>query len=111
MSLNNKYYIEKKYFDIEKELFQEEALLLVAHKNELNNSNDFITLDYLEEKIFIQNFNGKLKCFLNICLHRLNTINEEDFGNRMALCLYHYWLYDKEGKVAGLNCRNSFVDE
>lgn len=108
MSFSNKFYLDQKLFDFEKDIFQKEAWLLIAHKTELSNSNDFIAFDYFGEKIFIQNFNGKIKSFQNICLHRFNKIHEENFGNRVSSCLYHNWVYNKDGKVAGLPCRNSF---
>jgi len=108
MILTNEFYTDQKVLDFEKEIFKKESWILVAHISELQNNNDFISINFFEEKIFIQNFNGKIKCFQNICLHRFNTIHEEDCGNRVASCLYHYWVYNKEGKVSGLPCRSSF---
>jgi phenylpropionate dioxygenase-like ring-hydroxylating dioxygenase large terminal subunit len=59
MSFSNKFYLDQKFFDFEEDVFQKEAWLLVAHKTELSNSNDFIAFDYFGEKIFIQNFKSR----------------------------------------------------
>ena len=105
---NNTNYIDQNIYDKEKSLFFSESWILVAHKNELKNNNDFITFEYYENKIFIQNYNGNLKAFQNICLHRFNTIHPEPSGNRPSSCLYHNWTYGKNGNVIGMSCRNSF---
>lgn len=101
-------YIDETVYQKEKSLFFNESWLLVAHKNELLNTNDFVAFEYFGNKIFIQNFNGTIKSFQNVCLHRFNTIHEESCGNRVSSCLYHNWTYGKKGNVIGLMCRNSF---
>ncbi|MCC9073924.1 Rieske 2Fe-2S domain-containing protein [Flavobacterium sp. F-65] len=101
-------YIDETVYQDEKSLFFNESWILVAHKNELLNTNDFVTFEYFGNKIFIQNFNGTIKSFQNVCLHRFNTIHEEPCGNRVSSCLYHNWTYGKKGNVIGLMCRNSF---
>lgn len=106
--IKNLNYIDETVFLKEKSLFFKESWILVAHKNELANNNDFVTLEYFGNKIFIQNYNGTLKSFQNVCLHRFNTIHEEPYGNRVSSCLYHNWTYGKKGNVIGLMCRNSF---
>jgi phenylpropionate dioxygenase-like ring-hydroxylating dioxygenase large terminal subunit len=104
----NSNYIDEAVYLKEKTLFFNESWILVAHKNELSNNNDFVTFNYYGTKIFIQNFNDTIKSFQNVCLHRFNTIHEEPAGNRVSSCLYHNWTYGKKGNVIGLMCRNSF---
>jgi phenylpropionate dioxygenase-like ring-hydroxylating dioxygenase large terminal subunit len=106
--MKNLNYINEAVFQKEKSLFFNEAWILVAHKNELVRNNDFVTFEYFGSKIFIQNYNGTIKSFQNVCLHRFNTIHEEPHGNRVSSCLYHNWTYGKKGNVVGLMCRNSF---
>jgi phenylpropionate dioxygenase-like ring-hydroxylating dioxygenase large terminal subunit len=108
MILRNKFYIDEQVLDSEKNIFRKECWLLIAHKSELLKNNDFISFNYLGEKIFIKNFNGNIKSFQNVCLHRFNTIHEEDYGNRSTSCSYHNWVYNKEGRIGGLYCRDSF---
>lgn len=106
--MSNLEYIDEAVYLKEKKIFFDESWILVAHKNELLSNNDFVTFEYFETKIFIQNFNNTIKAFQNVCLHRFNTIHEEPFGNRVSSCLYHNWTYGKKGNVVGLMCRNSF---
>lgn len=106
--MKNLNYIDETVFYKEKKMFFKEAWILVAHKNELLSNNDFVTFEYFGDKIFIQNYNGVIKSFQNVCLHRFNTIHEEPYGNRVSSCLYHNWTYGKKGNVVGLMCRNSF---
>lgn len=106
--IKNLDYIDEEVYLKEKSLFFNESWILAAHKNELLNNNDFVAFEYYGNKIFIQNFNGTIKSFQNVCLHRFNTIHEEPYGNRVSSCLYHNWTYGKKGNVVGLMCRNSF---
>jgi phenylpropionate dioxygenase-like ring-hydroxylating dioxygenase large terminal subunit len=106
--IKNLNYVDEAVYQKEKDLFFDESWILVAHKNELLNNNDFVTFEYYGDKIFIQNFNGTIKSFQNVCLHRFNTIHQEPYGNRVSSCLYHNWTYGKKGNVVGLMCRNSF---
>jgi phenylpropionate dioxygenase-like ring-hydroxylating dioxygenase large terminal subunit len=109
--IKNLNYIDEDIYQKEKSLFFNESWILVAHKNELLNNNDFVTFEYFGNKIFVQNYNGAIKSFQNVCLHRFNTIHEEPYGNRVSSCLYHNWTYGKKGNVIGLMCRNSFEKE
>jgi phenylpropionate dioxygenase-like ring-hydroxylating dioxygenase large terminal subunit len=108
---SNKIYFNEKVLNDEKEYFINNTWILAGHKNELLNNNDFISFDYFGNKVFIQNFNGDIKCFDNVCLHRFNTIHKEPFGNRVPSCLYHHWTYGKKGNVIGVKNPSSFVKE
>ena len=108
MSLSNKYYINDNDFKSESQIIKNDCWILVGHHSEFINNNDFITFNYYGEKIFIQNYKGKIKAFQNICLHRFNLIHDLEFGNRISSCLYHCWTYNQEGKIAGMSCKESF---
>jgi phenylpropionate dioxygenase-like ring-hydroxylating dioxygenase large terminal subunit len=108
MSLSNQYYIKDKFFELESKVVKNDSWILVGHNSEFLKNNDFISFEYYGEKIFIQNYKGEIKAFQNICLHRFNEIHNVEFGNRVSSCLYHCWTYNKEGKVAGMSCKNSF---
>lgn len=110
MSLINKRYINKYDFELEKQVIFKESWILVGHKSELTNHNDFLSFSYLGEKFFIQNYRGEIKAFQNICLHRFNLIHSKDFGNRASSCLYHHWSYNKDGNVGSMSCKNSFEE-
>ena len=84
----------------------DEELLKVFHKgwfyvgltDKLKENNNYITYKCGNVALFVQNFNGKLKSFSNICLHRFNSIHKKEEGNGHLICSYHSWIYDEEGR-------------
>ncbi len=71
-------------------------------------NNSFITLDILDYPIVIQNFNGELRAFQNICPHRFNRIQTKTKGIDFFICGYHNWSFDKEGNVKSIPKKSSF---
>jgi phenylpropionate dioxygenase-like ring-hydroxylating dioxygenase large terminal subunit len=74
----------------------------VGFTTELPRHNDWIRRDLWGRSIFIQNFNGELRGFTNLCLHRLFPIRTADCGNGPVQCPFHHWTYDKTGKLIGV---------
>ena len=95
-------------FEKEKSYIVQNCWLLVAHKNELKNNFDFVTYDFLGLRIFVQNFEGNIKAFQNICLHRFNPIHQQSHGNRPPVCRYHSWSYSADGCASGIPNRKAF---
>lgn len=81
----------------------------VGLQSELANNRDFVCVDYAGTAIVIQNFNGELKAFQNVCTHRFNRIQTEERGNRPLACRYHGWAFDRTGFPAGMPKREQFV--
>ena len=75
---------------------------------DLIENNSFITLDIFDYPVVIQNFNGELQAFQNICPHRFNKIQTGPKGVRLFMCRYHNWSFDKKGEVKSLPRKNSF---
>ena len=83
----------------------------VALKSELARDRDFVTVDHHDAAIVVQNFKGELTAFQNICTHRFNRLQNEERGNRMLLCGYHGWNYDRTGFPFGIPKRGQFLGE
>jgi phenylpropionate dioxygenase-like ring-hydroxylating dioxygenase large terminal subunit len=96
-ALSNRYYTQESLFTKEKEDVFFKSWLFVCTQDEVAKNNDFFTINYFGIPVVVQNFHGKLKAFLNICTHRLNTIQTEQYGNRPLICEYHYWSFDEQG--------------
>ena len=109
--ISNKHYLDETVFEAEKNYMLNNSWILAAHSNELQKKNDFVTINYLGKKIFIQNFGDTIKAFDNICLHRFYTIHAETHGNRLPICNYHLWSYDKNGLPAGIQNRKNFAEQ
>ena len=69
----------------------------VGFTSDLARHNDWIRRDLYGRSIFIQNFEGGLRGFVNSCAHRNFPIRTEDAGNGSIRCPFHHWVYDKTG--------------
>ncbi len=76
--------------------------LLAGFTDDLQNHQDFITLQIGRHSIVVQNFKGQLKAFRNVCSHRFSRLQTESCGNRRLQCPYHGWLYDADGIPRGI---------
>lgn len=79
-----------------------------AMESDFLENNSFVTLDVFDYPIVIQNFKNEIKAFRNICPHRFNKIQTDDFGNRIFMCKYHNWTFDKNGKPKTIPSKNAF---
>ena len=75
---------------------------------DLANGNDYISAEVAGKPILVQNFEGKLGAFLNVCSHRFSEIRCEQKGNGPLRCPYHGWTYDAEGVPVGIPSRPRF---
>jgi choline monooxygenase len=83
----------------------------VALASELANDRDFVTVDHAGAAIVVQNFKGEIHAFQNICTHRFNRLQTEERGNRLLLCGYHGWNFDRTGFPFGMPKRVQFLSE
>ena len=74
----------------------------VCFASELARPNDWVRADLYGRSIFIQNFDGELRGFVNSCAHRQFPIRNADRGNGPVRCPFHHWVYDKTGRAAGI---------
>jgi len=74
----------------------------VGFVSELARHNDWIRRDLWGRSIFIQNFQGELRGFVNSCAHRQFPIRDAESGNGPVRCPFHHWVYDKSGKAVGI---------
>lgn len=96
--ITSKQYHDEKYFDHEvSSIFS--GWLFVGMESELQNANDFVTLDVGRHAIVVQNFRGTIRAFKNICLHRFSKIQLLRKGNRPFFCSYHGWSYNQNGEA------------
>jgi phenylpropionate dioxygenase-like ring-hydroxylating dioxygenase large terminal subunit len=108
--LNKQHYSSKASLDKDFEAIFSESWLYVGNKSELINKNDFLTVELCKKSIVVQNINGQIGAFQNICAHRFNRIQIEKKGNRPFYCQYHGWSYDKNG-IPKVPQKNTFNKE
>jgi phenylpropionate dioxygenase-like ring-hydroxylating dioxygenase large terminal subunit len=97
-----KEYFLKEIFKKEEELLFSEIWNFVGFTWELENNNDFIALKIAGMPIVVQNMNGILKAFKNVCSHRHSILQTKEKGNRALFCPYHGWSYNDKGVPFGI---------
>jgi phenylpropionate dioxygenase-like ring-hydroxylating dioxygenase large terminal subunit len=103
------YYYRPDVLSAEIEHVFKPSWLCVGYVHDLQNHQDFITAQIGSCGIVVQNFNGELKAFRNVCSHRFSRIQCAKVGNRPLTCPYHGWTYDANGVPVGIpHNRQSF---
>ncbi|MGN6602881.1 MAG: aromatic ring-hydroxylating oxygenase subunit alpha [Ginsengibacter sp.] len=104
------YYFQKEIFEKEKQNIFKTCWQFIGNKRDLVNNNDFITNIIADVPIVVQNFNGSIKAFLNVCSHRFSIIQQGEIGSRPLVCPYHGWSYDENGTPKGIPKKPLFKD-
>jgi phenylpropionate dioxygenase-like ring-hydroxylating dioxygenase large terminal subunit len=89
-------------FSREKSVFGQGVWQLVGTTVELHDHHDFVRRDIGGIPVVVQNFNGRLRAFHNVCSHRFAPIQTDPCGNRKLTCAYHGWTYDEHGVPLGV---------
>jgi len=96
------HYVSEEFFPLEMKRIFEPSWLCVGFTQDLRNDQDFITAQIGERGIVVQNFDGELSAFRNVCSHRYSRIQTDRSGNRPLRCPYHGWTYDSKGLPCGI---------
>lgn len=80
--------------------------LCIGFVQDLAQPNDFLTTQIGPHSIVVQNFDGVLRAFRNVCSHRFARIQCTRSGNRPLTCPYHGWTYDAAGRPKGIPLNN-----
>jgi phenylpropionate dioxygenase-like ring-hydroxylating dioxygenase large terminal subunit len=95
-------YIDHAWFERERDLLFKPLWQFIGLKMMLAAHNAYITRTLCGIPIVVQNFNGELRAFENICLHRQNPIQTQAQGVRPLVCSYHGWGYGSDGAPANI---------
>ncbi len=102
-------YWDQEQFDAE--LTQLRSLWQFAgFAHQLREHNDFLVREIGGRSVVVQNFQGELHAFQNVCSHRFSRIQTASCGNRALQCPYHGWTYNADGIPAGIPKRPRFDD-
>lgn len=96
------HYLSQEIFDREQEKIFRKVWLFAGLKTLLPANNSFITRRIAGIPVVVQNFNGTLRAFENVCLHRSALIQSGAVGCRPLVCPYHAWRYSEHGEVANI---------
>lgn len=92
-------YTDDAWFARERELLMRPLWQFVAPRMLLGKHNAFVRRSICGVDVVVQNFNGELRAFDNLCLHRQNPLQQQPQGVRPLVCGYHGWGYRSDGGV------------
>lgn len=100
--MHPRYYLSQEIFELERKKIFRKVWLFAGLKTLLSKHNAFQTRKIAGIPVVIQNFNGELRAFENVCLHRSALIQNEAVGCRPLVCPYHAWRYNSQGLVENI---------
>ena len=100
--LPSKAYTSGEWFDEEKERLHMRLWQFITPRMLLSKPNSFVRRQINGIDVVIQNINGNICAFENVCVHRQSPIQCEHHGVRALVCPYHAWAYGEDGKVINI---------
>jgi carnitine monooxygenase subunit len=105
-------YRDADFLEAEKELIFAPSWQVVCHLNDIPNSGDFHTLDFMGEPIVaVRQSDGGVKAFFNVCRHRAaRLLDGVGHCPGRIVCPYHAWTYDLDGRLTAVPQKREFVE-
>lgn len=99
--VSRKIFVDSEIYALELERIFAKCWLYLGHESELPNPGDYVTRYMGEDSLIVaRGHDGRVRAFLNSCMHRGTQICRADSGNaRHFICPYHAWTYDTTGKL------------
>ncbi|MGQ3295396.1 MAG: aromatic ring-hydroxylating oxygenase subunit alpha, partial [Shinella sp.] len=101
-SLEQPFYVDSDFFDMEMELFFTRQWLFAAMTCEIPATGDWIRVDIARESVIVlRKKDGQIAAYHNTCRHRGSRIclAERGRSNRLV-CPYHQWSYELDGQLS-----------
>jgi len=95
-------YHDPEVFRTEEERLFRRCWVFAGFTDDLPRHNDYLTRRIGGLDVVVQNFDGELRAFRNVCTHRFAILKREARGNGMLRCGYHGWTYDRDGVPYGI---------
>jgi carnitine monooxygenase subunit len=106
-------YRDAEFLQAEKERVFAASWQVICHLNDIPNSGDYYTLDFLGEPLVaVRGRDGAVRAFFNVCRHRAARLLDGGSGRcpGRIVCPYHAWVYDLGGRLTAVPERKEFVD-
>ncbi len=110
MQIDPAVYFDPDYFAQERRRLFRETPLLVCLSCDLVEPGSFRLFEDTGAPIVVtRGVDGKVRAFLNVCVHRGGRVVREACGTaRRFTCRYHGWTYDTAGKTVGIPSESYF---
>jgi phenylpropionate dioxygenase-like ring-hydroxylating dioxygenase large terminal subunit len=100
-------YYDPDTFRAEQDAIFGRAWLFAGFAADLAAPNDYVTAAVGGRSVVVQNFDGELRAYANVCSHRFARLKEGQ-GNGPLRCPYHGWIYNREGLPYSIPSRPRF---
>ncbi|WCM88970.1 aromatic ring-hydroxylating oxygenase subunit alpha [Acidovorax sp. NCPPB 3576] len=97
--LSPAHYLDQEIFARERTRLFRKLWLFAALRTALAEPDAFATRELGGLPVLLQNCDGEIRAFENLCPHRQMPLQKEAFGQARMACPYHGWVFDTEGKV------------
>ncbi|MBM7774795.1 Rieske 2Fe-2S family protein [Actinokineospora baliensis] len=98
------FYTGEEQFRLEMEQVYGKKWLPVDHVSRFQEKGSYATLNIGSGSILLINGDNGIQAYHNYCRHRGYKLVEEPAGKRQSIvCIYHCWVYDRNGKLKSLN--------
>ncbi|HEX3847184.1 MAG TPA: aromatic ring-hydroxylating dioxygenase subunit alpha [Steroidobacteraceae bacterium] len=106
-------YRDADFLEVEKERIFTTSWQIVCHLNDIPETGDYHTLDFMGEPLVaVRAQDGGVKAFFNVCRHRAARLLDGGAGHcpGRIVCPYHAWTYDLGGRLTAVPHRKEFAD-
>lgn len=103
-------YTDSDVFEHERQTLFARVWQVAGFASDLAATDDYVTTEIGGKSVVVQNFDGELKAFANVCSHRFARIRCDAKGNGKLRCSYHGWIYNAEGIPYSIPSRPRFDD-
>ncbi len=103
-------YFDPEVFRAERDTLFEATWQFAGFASDLARPNDYVTATVGGRSVVVQNFDGELRAYANVCSHRFARLRLDGQGNGPLRCAYHGWIYNGEGLPYSIPSRPRFDD-
>jgi phenylpropionate dioxygenase-like ring-hydroxylating dioxygenase large terminal subunit len=102
------YYCSDGIHEKERERIFGRLWIFAGLKSFVSRPDGYISRRIAGIPVVVQNFDGQLRAFQNLCAHRQNPVQPEGYGTRPLVCGYHGWRYGCDGLAAVIPLHDEF---
>lgn len=100
--LKPEHYLSQRIFDAERDRIFRKLWLFAGFRTSIAEPGAFLTRTMAGLPVLLQNCDGAIRAFENLCPHRQMPLQHEPFGQARMVCPYHGWVFDHDGKVKSI---------